>query len=193
MRRLAIIAILLLAALSASALYVFGDSAYGLTPVVEADGGLTLSVTGGGSGSPVVEVAPGGEVLVQIVAAGADQLAGLQFKLEFDPSLLQVVIGGVTPGDVGSGAVFLPSIDNVNGIVSVAFARSDALNTNTATVSEIMFVSSGDIGQCSPLLLTGVVVSSGSIPPEEIASTVTDGSLCVRASNAPVTLSRWWA
>ena len=180
---------LAVAALFMIAVSVFGGAESGLTSVAEAEGGLTLSVIGGSSGSPVIEVAPDGEVLVKIVATGAEQLAGLQFKLGFDPSLLQALTGGVTPGDVGSGAVYQPSVDNTTGLVSVAFARSDALNINKATVTEIRFASSGSPGQCSPLLLTGVVAASGSIPPQEIASTVVNGSLCVRTSNPAVNLS----
>ncbi|MDP6514075.1 MAG: cohesin domain-containing protein, partial [SAR202 cluster bacterium] len=189
MRRWTLIAMMSVAALFGLIVSTFDGTDRGIASVAEANGGMTVSVMGGNSGSPVIPVAPGGEVLVKIVATGAAQLAGLQFKLGFDPSLLQVVTGGVTPGDVGSGAVFQPSVDNEAGVVSVAFARSDSLNMTTAIVSEIRFASSGTEGQCSSLLLTGVVAASGSVPPEEISSTVVDGSLCVRTSNPPVDLS----
>ncbi|MDP6453533.1 MAG: hypothetical protein QF898_09520, partial [SAR202 cluster bacterium] len=79
--------------------------------VLEADTNVGFMVVDAVSGQPTVSVGPNGQARVKIVADGARSIAGAQFDVAFDPTVIRVNASSVQPGSLGAGVFFQHKVD----------------------------------------------------------------------------------
>ncbi len=146
-------------------------------PVSKAAPATSVSIS-----PPTQTVAPGQPFTVNVVVDPDVAIAGVQFDLSFDPSL--ITVNSVTEGNLlnqdGADTYFSPgTIDNGAGtIVGVAGAITAPGQTvsGPGTFAVVSFTAGGGSGS-SPLNLFNVVVCDINGDPVEI--TVSDGSVSV--------------
>ena len=130
-------------------------------------------------------VNPGEQFAVAIVVAPGVAIAGVQFDLTFDPSL--VTIDGVAEGNLlsqGGAATYFNAggIDNTAGtITGVAGAITTPGQTvSTAGTFATITVTAGSGGGTLPVNLSGVVV--GDINGQSVAVSVVNGQVIINQS-----------
>ncbi len=145
----------------------------------------TTSVT---ISAPAQAVAPESQFSASVVVAPSTAIAGMQFNLTFDASLVSV--NSVQEGNLfshsGASTFFNPgTINNTAGTITGVFG---AITTPGQTVSAqgtfatIAFTAKSATGEC-PLGLSSVIVGNAS--GTSIAVTVTSGSITI-ANHPPV-------
>ena len=115
---------------------------------------------------------PGTQVIMAVIASPptdataspVNDMAGIQFRLEFDPAVLQVATDGVvmqalpgtmcppipnTENEFACGSAF--NVDNEQGFVMIALAGAQAAGVNEMTIANITFDLSVLGGQNTPL------------------------------------------
>jgi hypothetical protein len=164
-------------------LAIFLTLSIGLIPfsMALAEGETVVSV----SGPEAVD--PGEQFTVAIIVEPETGIAGMQFNLAFDPSL--VTVDSVAEGNLlsqgGAGTYFSSgTIDNVAGTVS---AVAGAITTPGQTVSATgtfatITMTAGTEGGTSPLTLSSVVV--GDINGQPVSVSVVSGQ--VNINQAPL-------
>ena len=106
--------------------------------------------------------------------ADANDLGGYDIQVLFDPSLIQVI--GVTGGDAPFDASPTVNIDNVGGVVTIAFAIGDATGPlGTVEIANLHF--SGLAPGTTVLDLT--IRNMANTVPQEIPSSAVDGMVTV--------------
>ncbi|MDP6716395.1 MAG: cohesin domain-containing protein [SAR202 cluster bacterium] len=156
--------------------------------VLEADTNVGFMVVDAVSGQPTVSVGPNGQARVKIVADGARSIAGAQFDVAFDPTVIRVNASSVQPGSLGAGVFFQHKVDNTQGRLYVAFARPDAVGRETFTVVEADLTVDRAVSGCFPISIRNLIAVNGSAPPAQVAATAVGGSVCPRETE-PVELS----
>jgi len=131
---------------------------------------------------PSKTVAPGETFTVDVLVTPAAHIAGAQFDLSFDPSLVTAI--SVEEGDlfnqVGFNTLFLPgTIDNdsgtITGVASVITTRGGTM-IYQGTLVTITFIASPMEGT-SPLDLTNVI--AGDKQGQRVTVQVNSGSVTV--------------
>jgi hypothetical protein len=130
------------------------------------------------------EVEAGEQFTVNVAVEPGTEIAGVQFNLSFDPSL--VTVDSVAEGNLlsqGGAATYfsLGSIDNVAGIVS---GVAGAIVTPGQTVSAagtfaIITVTAETQGGTCPLTLSGVI--AGDINGQPVEVTIVNGQVTINA------------
>ncbi len=159
-------------------LLIFLTLVLGLLPVslASAEGSVTVSVSVPG------QVNPGEQFTVEIVVTPEVAIAGMQFGLSFDSSL--VTVDSVVEGDLlsqGGAATYFSSgtIDNVAGTihgVAGAITVPGEVVSTPGTFATVTFTA-GTQGGTSPLTLSGVIV--GDIDGQPVTVNVVSGQVSV--------------
>lgn len=98
-------------------------------------------------------------------AAPANNLAGVQFKVGFDNTVVQVADGGVTPAILLQGFLFNSRVDNSQGSVTVVVAGANTTNLGSVAIADITFDLIGNAGQSTPITLLDALASDASAQP----------------------------
>jgi len=157
---------------------------------LSADAGTTaVSVS-----APSQPVASGEQFTVSIFVVPNTALSGMQFDLQFNPSLVTVnsVEEGTLLGQGGASTYFNPGeIDNQSGTVTGAFgiitSPGQTISTQ-GTFATIRLTAKTQGGSC-PLGLSGVVV--GDINGNSVPVSVENGEIAVLMPHREV--FNWWA
>ena len=102
---------------------------------------------------------------MHVTAVPAETLAGVQLKIQFDNSVVQVADSGVTQGTLPSGFLFSSRVDNALGIVNIIIAGAGAANVRELRVADITFNLVGVVGQPTPITLVDALASDATIQP----------------------------
>ena len=108
---------------------------------------------------------PGQQATMHITAVPAETLAGIQLKVQFDNTVVQVADAGVTQGNLPPGFLFSSRVDNAQGIVNIIIAGASAVNVRELRVANVTFNLIGVAGQIAPITLVDVLASDASIQP----------------------------
>jgi hypothetical protein len=140
------------------------------------------------AGETVVSVATPGQVgaeeqfVVNVVVEPGEEIAGVQFDLAFDPTL--VTVESIAEGDLlsqgGAATYFSPgSIDNVSGnIDGVAGAIvTPGQTVSAAGIFAVITVTAGSEGGTCPFTLSGVVV--GDINGQPVETSIVNGQVAI--------------
>ena len=146
---------------------------------------ITLTIADAATGLPDSEGEADERVTMRVSADGTEEMAGIQFKVGFDSSVVQVATDGVVQGELPQGILFESNVDNTAGSVSIITASATAADVSSLTIADITFSLVGSPGESSPLTFTEVVASDGAVPPQAIPVVPVDGSLSVRTPNQP--------
>ncbi len=159
-------------------LLIFLTLVLGLLPVslASAEGSVTVSVSVPG------QVNPGEQFTVEIVVTPEVAIAGMQFGLSFDSSL--VTVDSVVEGDLlsqGGAATYFSSgtIDNVAGTihgVAGAITVPGEVVSTPGTFATVTFIA-GTQGSTSPLTLSGVIV--GDIDGQPVTVNMVSGQVTI--------------
>ncbi len=139
--------------------------------------------------APVDPVDSGQTFTISIVVEPNNAIAGVQFNLAFDPSL--VTVDSVAEGDLlnqnGASTYFNPgTIDNTTGIVTgIAGAiTSPGQTVSTAGTFAIITLTAGPSEATCPLTLSNVVI--GDIQGQSVPVSVTNGQVDIDVNESPV-------
>ena len=114
---------------------------------------------------------------MRVSVTNADALAGIQFRVQFDNSILEVQ-GSPIQGTLPEGFLFTQRVDNSGGIVNLIVAGADALNVSSLTIVEVTFKLIGPPGQFSAIQLTDVL--AGDVSGQAISVTTINGTISIR-------------
>lgn len=162
--------------------------AVSLAALAFAPASSAATTTGVTVSAPSQAVAPGSQFSASVVVAPATAIAGMQFDLTFDPSLVTVtsVQEGNLFSQAASSTFFNPgAIDNNAGTISGVFGAITSPGKTVSaggTFATIAFTAKSASGDC-PLGLLNVIVGNAS--GTSVAVTVTSGSVTI-ANHAPV-------
>jgi hypothetical protein len=167
--------LVLIAMLMSVALTVFARPAAQAPTVV-----LAIAEDPSGISNVTIDPAITSQATFAIDAQGTTSVAGIQFDLEYDPTVLDLI--SATGGALPSGFYFEANT-NVAGTINVIVAGSTAAAVSSMNIAVIEFNLVGGEGESSALTLANLAVSDAVLAP--IAAGVTNGS--VTLSSTPPT------
>ena len=135
------------------------------TPAPLPAGTVAIGITDANTGLPDATGPAGGQATVRVSAAPANNLAGVQFKVGFDSTVVQVADGGVTPAILLQGFLFNSRVDNSQGSVTVVVAGANTTNLGSVAIADITFDLIGNAGQSTPITLSDALASDASAQP----------------------------
>ena len=153
--------------------------------------GAVLRIADAATGDRHAEGDSGGQVTMTVTAEGAADMAGIQFRVEFDNLVVQVAGGGVAEGDLPGGFAFVYNVNNEEGFVSIALGSATAAGVGSLAIADITFDLTGVPGGSTDLTFTEVVAADDSVTPVAISVTSLDGSIGIGWEVAVPTLSQW--
>ena len=142
---------------------------------------VTLTIIEPSTSRSDVVKSKGQVITMEVIAEGTETMAGVQFKLKFDSSVVQVPRGGVVAGDFPHQIMALNS-DNDREFVAALFASTIAPGNAFYTIAEITFIVVGEPGQTSPLQFYDVKAANVEVNPIDIISI--SGSITVDDSSS---------
>lgn len=167
------------------AMTIAGGSTYTLyaAPLAE-HGGIHLSIADSTTGLPDAEGPPGGQVTMRVSATGTQNMAGLTFRIEFDPTVVTVPEDGVIPDeDLPDEALFVSNVNNTEGFVHIAlvgFSQTGTIFPASMDIADIVFDLIGDPGDSTPLAFTNEDAFDGTIgDPQPIPVESADGTITI--------------
>lgn len=132
--------------------------------------------------APAQPVSPGQQFTVNITVQPGSAIAGAQFDLSFDPSLVSV--NSVTEGNLfnqsGAGTYFMPgTVDNTAGTITgvAGVITTPGQTVSTAGTLAVITMTAGPISGTCPLNLSGVIV--GDISGQALTVGITSGEVII--------------
>lgn len=115
------------------------------------------------------------EVIMTVTAKATQELAGAQFNILYDSSVVSVesVVAGMLP----EGFLFAANAKEP-GVIRIIIASATEARTDEIQISNITFRLDGNTGQSATLHLTNLLAADGSAQPLPVASF--DGSIAIR-------------
>ena len=132
---------------------------------------ITLSVAEVGTGLADVQTNPGQQVVMRITAAGTESMAGIQFDLVYDSTVLSV--DSVVQVDSG----FFEANATQPGVITIVTASATASGVSPIDIADITFEVIGGPGDSTTLSFAEAKAFDGSIPPDPIPVTPAAGSI----------------
>ena len=123
---------------------------------------ITLSVAEVGTGLADVQTNPGQQVVMRITAAGTESMAGIQFDLVYDSTVLSV--DSVVQVDSG----FFEANATQPGVITIVTASATASGVSPIDIADITFEVIGGPGDSTTLSFAEAKAFDGSIPPDPI-------------------------
>ena len=139
--------------------------------------GITLRITDSATGLSNAEGRGEDKATMSVIAEGVDDMAGIQFKIEFDNLVVSVPEGGLTQGDLPEGFLFQSNVNNAEGFVKIIVAGARAVNVGNLTLADITFDLKGAPGQSTDLAFTEMLAGDPSFPPQRISVATVDGAI----------------
>ena len=144
--------------------------------------GVRLSISEAGQEDRGIQAIAGEEVVLVILAEGTHEMAGMQFKLEYDNKMLEIAEGGVEPGDFPSNFLFQARPDNSRGVVDFTLASARPSELDRITVASLTFRVSGSPGNSATLRFKDALAGDGSVPPRPMQISGQSGQLAITES-----------
>ena len=151
-----------------------------LTDSLPETAGVTLSIADV-NGEPHLGGSSGEQLQVEIVAKGTAEVAGMQFRLEYDKVVMEIPPGGVAQGDLPSDFLFQVNLNDSEGYVDIVFAGARALNLPEVTIAQVTFDLTGSAGG-GAVFFRNVIAADASIPPQPVPVTAVDGIISIGPS-----------
>ncbi len=150
------------------------------SPAESSGPGVTLRINDAATGSPNVTGASGGKVTMKVVVEGADNVAGAQFKLKFNSSVVRVADDGIVQGQIPHGFIFQTNPDNDQGEVTVAMAGGSALGVSMLSMMDVTFDLVGSAGQTTDIVFIDEVIGVAADPPQRSDVSTSKSTITIR-------------
>ena len=122
--------------------------------------GVTISIVDSATGLPEAAGTTGEQVTMSVTADGTEDVAGIQFDIEYDSSV--VTVDGVAEGQLPAGHIFVVN-PTKPGVVTIAVAGATATDASSLLVAAITFDLIGSPGDTTTLSFTNVSASTASL------------------------------
>lgn len=139
--------------------------------------------------APDESISGGEQFIISVVVEPNQAIAGVQFDLSFDPSL--VTVNGVEEGNLlkqdGANTFFNPgTIDNATGTVSgvTGVITSPGQTVSTPGTLAIITLTAGTTGDTCPLTLSNVVI--GNITGQSVPVSVINSQITIHVNQSLV-------
>ena len=152
---------------------------------------VLLSVSDVATGLPSALGEVGDQVNMRVAASNTAPLAGIEFELRFDPSVVAVPPGGVQQGEAPPGFFFISNTDNAVGFVKIVLAGAQPSGIANMNIADIAFDLVGQRSSSTDLDFAEVVTVDGGDPPNEVEVVTTGGVINIvslRCNGLPATI-----
>lgn len=144
---------------------------------------VVLRVVEISTGSSEINGTPGAQVAMRVTIEGTSNMAGIQFDIEYDRTVVLVQPENIEQGTVPSGFFMQVNPNGKQGMITFAIAGATALGVDSLEVATITFDLVGDDGTATALAFTGELAGDASAPPNRLTVTKHDGRISI--GNAP--------
>ena len=122
--------------------------------------GVQFGLTDRDSGATDVSGSPGDLITMRVAAHGAEEMAGTQFDIVFDPSV--VLVEDVVV--LGAGSGILSDVNAAeDGLLRVAYAGTVASGLDVVEIADVTFKLVGRPGDATTLSIDNIVVADASL------------------------------
>ena len=147
--------------------------------------GVQFGLTSRESGAADVSGFPGDLITMRVAAHGAEEMAGTQFEIAFDPSV--VLVEDVVV--LGAGSGMLSAVNAANdGLLRVAYAATTASGLDIVEIADVTFKIVGRPGDATTLSIDNIVVADASLAVlrhSALSSSITVDGIVEAASPTP--------
>ena len=151
----------------------------GAPTAAQAQGSLvTVRVQDSVTGNPDATCSPNGQAMIRVTVGGAQNLAALQFDLEFNPAVAAIADDSVTQGSDLPGGWLFASNPNTPGLLRIGTVGFDATAESFA-VADVTFDCARSAGHATDLTFANIV--AGDLAEDALPAVGVNGTISITA------------